>query len=44
VAGGSGSADPLTRLVQLAVGGALLLGVAGGTGLYLTRDTPGAPS
>jgi hypothetical protein len=28
----------LTRLVQLVVGGAVLLGVAGGAGLYLTRE------
>lgn len=34
--------DPLLRLVQLAVGGALLLGVVGGVGLYLTREHKGA--
>ena len=31
-------ADPLTRLVQLVIGGAVLLGVGGGVGLYLTRE------
>lgn len=29
--------DPLNRLVQLAVAAAVLLGVGGGAGLYLTR-------
>jgi hypothetical protein len=28
----------LNRLVQLLLGGAVLLGLAGGTGLYLTRS------
>ncbi len=30
--------DPLTRGLQVALGGAVLLGLAGGTGLYLTRE------
>jgi hypothetical protein len=34
--------DPLIRLVQLAVGAGLLLGIAGGVGLYLTRKSRGA--
>lgn len=34
----SSPSDPLTRLVQLVVGAAVLLGVGGGTGLYLTRE------
>lgn len=31
--------DPLTRLVQILLATAILLGVGGGMGLYLTRDT-----
>jgi len=31
--------DPLTRLVQFLLAAAILLGVGGGVGLYLTRDT-----
>lgn len=34
-------ADPISRLVQLAVAGALLLLVSGVTGLYLTRESRG---
>lgn len=30
--------DPVTRTLQLALGGAVLLGAAGVTGLYLTRE------
>ena len=30
--------DPVTRTLQLALGGAVLLGLAGVTGLYLTRE------
>ncbi|HVM27465.1 MAG TPA: hypothetical protein VM433_07305 [Mycobacteriales bacterium] len=37
-------ADPLTRLVQAVVALALLLGAAGGAGLYLTRHPSEEPS
>lgn len=39
---GATPTDPLIRLVQLGVGGALLLGAAGVAGLYLTREHKGA--
>ena len=42
VAETSAPTDPLIRLVQLAVGAGLLLGLAGGVGLYLTRKSRGA--
>jgi hypothetical protein len=35
--GTSGSGDHLTRLLFLLIGGAVLLGISGATGLYLTR-------
>ncbi|HWG94391.1 MAG TPA: hypothetical protein VNU66_09225, partial [Mycobacteriales bacterium] len=34
--------DPVARLVQLVLGAAVLLGIAGGTGLYLTREGAGS--
>jgi hypothetical protein len=37
--GGLGDGDDVDQLVQLVVGGAVLLGLAGAVGLYLTRDT-----
>jgi hypothetical protein len=33
----SGAGDTLTRLLLLVLGGALLLGVSGAAGLYVTR-------
>lgn len=36
------TADPLIRLVWLAIAAGLLLGSAGGVGLYLTRKSRGA--
>jgi hypothetical protein len=35
--GTSHSSDHLTRLLVLVLGGAVLLGISGATGLYLTR-------
>jgi hypothetical protein len=35
--GTSRSGDRLTRLLVLVLGGAVLLGISGATGLYLTR-------
>jgi hypothetical protein len=35
--GSSHSGDRLTRLLVLVLGGAVLLGISGATGLYLTR-------
>jgi hypothetical protein len=34
----SGAGDTLTRLLVIVLGGALLLGLSGAAGLYLTRD------
>ena len=37
----SSSGDKLTRLLVLVLGGAVLLGLSGATGLYLTRHRHG---